>query len=195
MHTIQNANAVTAPVLRNPNLYLTWESRNIGTATSKTLYTASGGSFVEGLIAPPSSTFAKVVTKTVGAGVETPVLSVRGNTVYTNRVSMGQLTMARVSVAADGTKPVEVYLYRNSTLTAAQFAAVNTYSCAAYDQLATAATGGQLVFAFTVAKASSDSQELISLNITIQAGEAFTLTAKSDSANDVSAALAWFEDV
>ena len=195
VHTVQNAGTVTSPVLRNPNLYLTWESRNIGTATSKTLYTASGGSFIEGLIAPPPSKFAQVVTKTVGAGVETPVLSVRANTVYTNRVSMGQLTMARTSVSADGTKPVEVRLYRNSTLTAAQFATVDTFSCAAYDQLATVATGGQLVFAFTVDKTGSDSQELGTLNITIQAGETLTITAKSANANDVSATLAWFEDV
>ncbi len=85
--------------------------------------------------------------------------------------------------------------YRNSTLTAAQFAAVDTFSCAAYDQLATVATGGQLVFAFTVDKTGSDSQELGTLNITLQAGEVLTITAKSANANDVSATLARFEDV
>ena len=56
-------------------------------------------------------------------------------------------------------------------------------------------SGGQLVFAFTVAKTGSDSQELGTLNITLQAGEILTITAKSSNANDVSATLAWFEDV
>ena len=91
--------------------------------------------------------------------------------------------------------PSKVRFYKNQVLTAAQFAAVDTFSCAAYDQLATASSGGQLVFAFTVAKTGSDSQELGTLNITLQAGEILTITAKSSNANDVSATLAWFEDV
>lgn len=195
VHTIQNAGFVTATVLRNPNLYLTWESRNTGTGTSKTMQTASGGSFIEGLTGPSTSQFAQVVTKAVGAGVETPVLSVRANTVYTSRASMGQLTMVRTSVSAEGTKPVEVRIYKNQVLTAAQFAAVNTFSCASTDSLATASTGGQLVFAFTISKTGSDSQELGTLNITLQAGELLTITAQSANATDVTATLAWYEDV
>ena len=43
VHVIRNANTRTSTNLRNPNLYLTWESRNTGTAASVTARGASGG--------------------------------------------------------------------------------------------------------------------------------------------------------
>jgi len=46
VHVIRNANTRTSTNLRNPNLYLTWESRNTGTGTSVAMRGASGGAFV-----------------------------------------------------------------------------------------------------------------------------------------------------
>ena len=195
VHTVQNANTVTSPVLRNPNLYLTWEARNTGASSAQTLYAASGGAFIEGVTVPMTSQFAQVATKELIAGTETAVLSLRTDTVFANRASMAQVTLVLSSVAADGTKSVEVRLYKNSTLTSAQFVAVNAVSCVSYDNSATAVSGGILVFAFTVAKTGDLTQALDMLSILLQAGETLTVTATSSRTSDVTVALAWYEDV
>lgn len=72
VHIVRNANTRTTTVLRNPNLYLTWESKNTGTASSREMRGASGGTFVEGPIKFLGAQFGTVGSRTCGAGVETP---------------------------------------------------------------------------------------------------------------------------
>lgn len=198
-HIVRNANTRTSTVLRNPNLYMTWESRNIGTAASVTLRGASGGAFVEGPVAFLGAQFAVPLTAvTAGAGVETPVVSIRGNTVYQNRYSTAQLQIDRISVSCDGTKNVAFKVYKNGTLTAPRWQAVNTLtSAAAYDVNATGFSigTGTLVYAFGVSKTGNDTESLTDIALFMQAGDVLTVTALSANANDVSATVVWIEDV
>lgn len=195
VHLIQNANARTSTNLRNPNAYVTWESKNTGTAASVTMFGASGAGFTEGPISFLGPFRSALASKTAGAGVETPILSLRATRVYTSRLSTAQIQWDRITVACDGTKTVEFRVYRNATLTGAQWARVNaTTSIADTDSAATAVAGGTLVYAFSVAKTSSSTESFESLSQFIQAGDVITLTAFSVNANDVSATIAWVED-
>lgn len=198
-HIVRNANTRTSTNLRNPNLYLTWESRNTGTGTSVTMRGASGGAFVEGPVQFLGEQFAvPPVAVTAGAGVETPILSLRANTVYINRQSTAQLQIDRISVACDGTKTVAFRVYKNVTLTAARWQAVNaTTSAAAYDVNATGFTlgSGVLVYAFSVSKTGNITESLTDLDLFLQAGDLLTITALSANANDVTATMVWVEDV
>lgn len=196
VHIIRNANTRTSTVLRNPNLYLTWESRNLGTGTSREVRGASGGAFVEGAVTFLGAQFGVNGAKTLLAGVETPVLSLRGSTTYVNRRSTAQLQIDRFSVACDGTKTVDFKVYKNTTLTAPQFARVNaTTSAADYDSAATAVTGGTQVYAFSVGKTGNVTESVTDLALFLQAGDTLTITATSVNASDVSATLVWIEDV
>ena len=198
VHTIRNANTRTSTNLRNPNLYLTWESRNIGTGTSVTMYGASGGAFVEGAIEFLGAQFGATVTKSIGAAVETPVLSIRASTVYLNRLSTAQLQIDRFSVACDGTKTVDFKVYKNGTLTAPQFARVNASTSATdYDSAATAFTlgSGTQVYAFSVGKTGNATESVTDLALFMQAGDVLTITAYSVNASDVSASTIWVEDI
>lgn len=199
VHIIKNAGARTSTNLRNPNLYLTWESRNTGTATSVTMQGASGGAFVEGTITTLGAQFAvPPVAVTVNAGTETPVLSLRGSQVFQNRQSTAQMQIDRISVAAEGTKPVTFRCYKNGTLTAARWQAVNaTTSVASYDTAATAFTlgSGTLVYSFSIAKTGDLVEVLSDLNLFLQAGEYLTLTAQSANNSDIAASFVWVEDV
>jgi hypothetical protein len=195
VHVIQNANARTSTNLRNPNLYLTWESRNTGTATSVTLRGASGGAFIEGPILMPLTQFSAVSTATCGAGTETPILTIRASTVYANRLSTVQVQVDRISIACDGTKSVAFKVYKNSTLTAAKWVAVGAASSASYDFSATASTGGTLVYAFSAAKTANVTEALSDLVLSLQPGETLTLTGTSVNASDVTAAFVWIEDL
>jgi hypothetical protein len=198
VHTIKNANTRTSTNLRNPNLYLTWESRNTGTGTSVTARGASGAAFVEGPIRFLGAQFSVQGTVTLGGGVETPVLSVRGSTVHKARVSTAQIQIDRISVACDGVKTVAFKVYKNGTLTAARWQEVNTNtSAASYDAQSTAfALGtGTLVYAFSVAKAGNATESLTDVALFLQAGDTLTITATSANASDVTASVVWIEDI
>ena len=196
VHIVRNANTRTRTVLRNPNLYLTWESRNTGTGTSREMRGASGGAFVEGKINFLGAQFGAVGTKAIGAGVETPVLTLRGSTTYDNRRSSAQIQIDRFSVACDGTKTVNLHVYKNATLTAPQFQRVNaTTSAADYDSAATAITGGTQVYAFSIGKTGNGTESVTDLALFLQAGDTLTITATSANASDVSATIVWIEDV
>lgn len=194
-HIIQNANARTSLVLRNPAAYVTWESRNIATTTNVSLRGGSGAAFTEGQVEFLGPRFGSNSSKTINAGVLTPLATLRSTRVFQNQASTGQLRMDRVSVAADGTKSVELFLYRGAALTAAQFSQVSaTTSTTDIDVAATAVSGGLLVFALTVAKTGDISEDLTSLDIVLNAGETLTIAARSANNSDVTVSFAWVED-
>ncbi len=198
-HIIRNSNTRTSTVLRNPNFYLTWDSRNTGTGTSVAMRGSSGAAFVEGTIQFLGAQFAvPPIAITAGAGVETPILSLRGNTVFTNRVSTAQLQIDRISVACDGTKTVVFKVYKNGTLTAPRWQNVNaTTSASSYDQNATAFSigTGTLVYSFSVGKTGNSTESLTDIALFLQAGDYLTITATSVNASDVAASIVWIEDV
>ena len=195
VHVIRNANTRTSTVLRNPNLYLTWESRNTGSTTSVTMQAASGGAFVGGPILMPLTQFAALATVALSAGVETAVLSVRGSTVFMNRQSTVQMQMDRVIAACDGTKTVSFKVYKNAILTAARWQTVNASSSASYDSAATGVSGGTLVYAFSAGKTANTTEILSDLVLSLQAGESLTITATSANASDVTVSAVWIEDL
>lgn len=198
-HIVRNANTRTSTNLRNPNLYLTWESRNTGGTTNVTTRGASGGAFVEGPVTFLGAQFAvPPVAVTAGAGVETPILSLRANTTYLGRLSTAQLQVDRFSVACDGTKTVAFRVYKNGVLTAPRWQNVNaTTSAAAYDVNATAFSigTGTLVYAFSVSKTGNTTESVTDIDLFLQAGDYLTITALSANANDVTASIVWIEDI
>lgn len=199
VHAVRNANTRTSTNLRNPNLYLTWESRNTGTGTSVTMRGASGGAFVEGKVTFLGAQFAvPPVAVTLVAGVETPVLSLRADTIYQNRQSAAQLQIDRFTVACDGTKTVNFKVYKNATLTAARWQRVNsTTSTASYDNNATGFSigSGAVVYAFSVGKTANSTESVSDLALFMQAGDVLTITATSVNVSDVSSTIVWVEDV
>jgi len=198
VHVVRNANTRTSTVLRNPSLYLTWESKNTGTGTSVTMYGASGGAFVEGTIEFLGAQFGATATKSIGSATETPVISLRASTVYLNRLSTAQLQIDRFNVACDGTKTVDFKVYKNGTLTAPQFARVNANTSAAdYDSAATGFTigSGTQVYAFSVSKTGNATESVTDLALFMQAGDVLTITAYSANASDISASIIWVEDI
>lgn len=196
VHTIRNAGTRTSTNLRNPNLYLTWESRNTGTGASKTVHGASGGTFVEGVIEYLGAQFAVTASKSIGAATETPVLTLRASTVYQSRSSTAQLQVDRLSVACDGTKTVDFKVYKNGVLTASQFARVSATSSAAdFDSAATGRSGGTQVYAFSVGKTGNTTESVSDLSLFLQAGDTLTVTALSVNSSDISASVTWVEDI
>ena len=194
-HIIRNANSRTSTVLRNPSCYMTWESRNTGNATSVAFFGASGSAFTEGQVLFLGPRFATNTIKSISSAVLTPLISLRATRVFQNQASNVQIKIDRISVSADGTKTVAMALYLNATLTAAQFSRFDSsLSAADFDTSASAVTSGILLYAFTVAKAGNTDQDVVSLDIVLNAGDTLTVTALSANTSDVTVSVAWVEN-
>lgn len=196
VHMIQNANARTTTVMRNPNGLLLWEAQNNGSGTGVTIRGASAAAFLEGQEQYYGQERATSATRSIVGGTETAVLSLRPSNVHNNIFSTKQIFPLRVSAAADGTKNVTVNIYKNAALTAAQFTSVNTGSVALKDSSATAfsTTNAILVYSFQLSKTGQDTQDLGQFNTFLSINEVLTITAFSVNNADVSFSLAWDED-
>lgn len=194
VHMVTNANRRTSTVLRNPSGYVTWESRNTGNTTSVAIRGASAASFTEGNVVFLGPRFGYTNTKTINATTLTPVLTLRSSPVFSSRMSTLELKLDRMAVSADGTKPVVLYIYRNATLTGQNYGRVDaTRSAADVDIAATAVSGGQLVYSFTIGKTGDATDDLSNLDLVVSPGDTLTLAAYSANASDVSATFAWSE--
>jgi hypothetical protein len=203
-HVIENANTRTSTNLRNPNLYLSWESVNNGSTTPVSLRGASGGTFVEGAIKYLGAQFSITGTKSIGASVETPILTLRASNVLQGRKSMAQLQIDRISVACDGAKPVDIKVYKNVNLVRAQFQKANLIASASdVDSAASSFSigSGVQIFGFSVSKTGNSTESLTDLDLFLQSGDTVTITAFTANpgggggGSDVSASIVWIEDI
>lgn len=203
-HVIKNANTRTSTNLRNPNLYLSWESLNKGSLLSNTIRGASGGTFVEGSIRYLGPQFSVTGNKSIAASTETPILTLRASNVFQSRKSMAQCQIDRISVACEGAKPVDFKVYKNGNLVGAQFQSFNSSSSASdIDSAASSFSlgSGVQIFSFSVAKVGNSTENLADLDLFLQAGETMTITAYTATpgggggGSDVSVSIVWVEDV
>ncbi len=202
-HIIKNANTRTSTNLRNPNLYLSWESINNGSTISSSIFGASGGTFVEGPIRYLGAQFSATGTKSIAASTETPIITLRASNIFRNRKSMVQIQMDRISVACDGAKTVDVKVYKNGTLVGAQFQRLSaTTSSSDIDSSATSFSlgSGNQIFGFSVAKTGNSTESLTDLDLFLQGGDTITITAFTATpgggggGSDVSVSVVWIED-
>ena len=196
VHMVINAGRRTGVVMQNPNGLLMWEVQNRGSGTGVTLRGASAAAFLEGIEKYYGQEHAAYASRTITAATETAALSIRPANVFAGRFSTKQIFPLRVSVAADGTKPVVVNIYKNLSLTAAQFLPNNATSVALKDSAATgfSTTGSTLIYSFTVAKTGQDTQDLAQFNAFLSMDEILTVTALSANNADISVSLSWNED-
>jgi len=202
-HVIRNANTRTSTNLRNPNLYLCWESINKGSTLSNSIRGASGGAFVEGIIKYLGAQFSVTGTRSISASTETPIITLRASNVFQNRKSMAQCQLDRISVACEGAKPVDFKVYKNSNLVGAQFHRVNSSSSSDVDSLASSFSVGNgiQIFGFSVSKTGNTTENLTDIDLFLQAGDTITVTAYTANpgggggGSDVSVSLVWIEDI
>jgi hypothetical protein len=101
--------------------------------------------------------------------------------------------MQSLSVAADGNRAVEVYIYINATLTGSTFVNVPGTAAAA-STTETAITGGRLIKSFVIAKNTGLVSDLQALNIVVEPGDIISIAAYSTLANTFNASLSWIQD-
>ncbi|GAB4272812.1 hypothetical protein [Thermincola ferriacetica] len=196
VHVLQYANANTNPSVFNPTLPLMAQVRNTTNTTNIKLETPSAMGFVEG----PANNNAIVTRNSVagsktGVTTEQAIITIRNNSTFQGKTNRTRIKLDYLSVATDGTKSVTVRLVRNATLGGTpSFTDISTTtSVVSYDTAGTTLTGGTRVLTFEMAKVESIMELLDPLDLYLDPGDTFTVSATSSLSNDVDVALSWRE--
>lgn len=206
VHQIENANTRDSVVLRNPYGFARWSVANTATTVGSTIKGASGATFLEGAV--NRNIGPAFATGSLKSGVSTtiiPFLTIRANQVYNNMLCYGEIDPYNISIGTDfnaaaNTDILNVYVYRNATLTGPvnfQHINLNNSICAG-DASATGISVGpntQLLKTFSVPANNA-------LTLALTEGEFFAshkdrLTiagAVTGNTAKVSTNISWYED-
>lgn len=195
VHIIHYANRNTATSIDNPNLPLTARVENTGNTTAVVLRTPSA---IAGLDGDPEndaiglSLATDVADAAIIGGTEKAILTLRNPETWLTKNNRMFLQALRLSLAAEGTKPVIVRVYANAAITGGAYADVATnVSPVQVNTTMTAFTGGTQIGTYSLAKDGNISIDLTGAKFKGYPGEEITITALSANASEVTAGIAF----
>lgn len=199
VHCMERANDASDTTVNvdNPSLKPGIIAASLGSTTNLTVQSGSLMGGVEGEIHPFRSPRGNVHTQT-GVSTEANVLSVRNARVFGGAVNQQEILPALLAASVGGSKPAEVRVYKNATLTDALW----TYedegvSCAEIcTDAITAISGGTLIAAQAISGSGQASIDLTALEIHLEPTESLTITVavSGGAGNNATASLTWLED-
>ena len=197
VHVIEYANANTVPSLSIPSMAFSLSAFAVAPSQNVTIKTASQGGFTQG---PRNQIGPKYAEMTTVASVGTtlvPIISIKGRGVYAGKSNFTEALINDITFAADGSKPVELFLVLDATLNnTANFQAVNSDSAYLIDTSATTITGGTNLIPFVAARLGADLHETQDEDIFVNRYRTLTVAARATSTTSaVTAGLAWVEDL
>lgn len=186
VHNIVYANANTVVSVVNPTFPVWASVENTTNDTNITLRTPSWMAANEGQIEVIGDNHGATGSKTLADANETPILSITNDRTYQGVENRIPVELSLISAAVEHTKAVTINFYRNTTLVAAAWSAVDSDSSPVRsDTTATSRTGGTLLFSMSLGRTG---QEVIPLNREDMAlllpGDTLTATANPVSGNN-----------
>jgi hypothetical protein len=196
-HTIRYSNANTSPSLTNPNFPFYVYASNGGNSTDVWIKTASYAACIEG-----KDTINTGITNSVAISETTTaianIITIRNRTTYNSITNRHSVHPQVISIACEGTKPVECQVILNATLGGSpSWTNVSTNnSIVEYDTSATI-SGGRKLMTIWLSKADSEFIYLESLGWELYPGETLTFYSHSinNSSSDIVINLTWRERV
>lgn len=188
-HEIEYANLNTDTSIRNPTLPIFAYVENTSNNTNVVLRTPSAMGFVQGFIDvseihPLDLHRAFVSIRTVSTTNETPILVVRAETTFQGIANRVRSKLMLLSAAVEGTKPVVLRLYKNSTTSGGSFSNYNaSTSTLSSNTSPTSFSGGRLINSFQLAKTEGRTVSFDNVDMKIGAGDVFLITSQSTGAN------------
>jgi hypothetical protein len=196
MHTEDNRNSIVTPVINNPLLPMAIEVESTSAPASPVTVstsTWSGGSGITYSGNHASSRFYSLrsLGKNISAGVNTNVITVRNPSTWQGKTNRVSSQLMYLSVAVEGTQPVNLEWRRNVTLGGTPvFTPVSADSSPIeYDVAGATATGGELSWGVSVAKTGNITQNTMEYELVLPPGNDSTLVATSSSSTVVSVYL------
>jgi hypothetical protein len=198
VHNIRYAGAETVTSFLNPTLPIMAMVENTTNNTGIVLSTPSAMGGVEGFVdnPPPPNPFAlkrQVFNAKTGVSAETNIVTLKNLTTWQGIANRIYAQPSVLSVSVDGTKNATMRITRNATLGGTpSYTNFNaSTSPMQYDTAGNTVTGGTIVFAAVLSKASSHQFELDRIGFEIIPGETYTFSVTSSAATDVSMAVLW----
>lgn len=201
IHIIQYANNNTVPSFSNPSLRMLYAIASLGSTTAMSMSMVSFSSFIEGKLIRDDPKFSIQGSKSIST--ETNIIVMKNFLMYNNVINHSDVLIKGISVSTDGTKTVEVKVYKNGTIGTnvigdyTNYVAVDSTNSNTYYDTSTncdTISNGLLIYSFDLAKSDSATLDLSNLGIILLRGETLTITATSSASNDVSATVSFVED-
>lgn len=160
-------------------------------------------SYIDDKTSPTGYKLCKSISKTINVSNSLrSIMGIRVKNVLNDMYSNKQIKIIGISVATEGTKPVEFGIYLNPTYQNentnhpvwADASSSSSQSCALIETNATSFLGGTCKFGFNLGKSSDKFIDLTNDNLVVYAGTTLCLAAKClDSATTISASIYWIE--
>lgn len=201
VHTIHSANAGTTLMLENPSSRITIYSTNIDTAASSTsvhVFDIAAGIYGGDTSYRTRNPRAYSNTKSIATTL-TNILSVRNKYTYNTRANSISIIPYKLTLANDGAKSAIFELRSNPTVAGTtEFNTIGTNLVAVVDTAGTTVSSdGRPLAYFSVSKGQSITVDLIDMQITIPPTLVLVIAGRmiSGTADDLTVALTWYEDV
>lgn len=202
VHRIKYANTNTLPSVLDPSFPMLIESENSTNTTDLSIQTASFAAMLEGNRSNLSSPFSEDNTKTITLATITNIITIRSKATFQGLSNHIPTKLSSINICSTGAtntgKTAIIYIIRGAVLGGTlTWVDVNTdNSVVEYNTTGTTVTNGIQYAAFPVQLNFSQSFDLNSMNIYIEAGQTITIGARLTVAgtNEVTASVTWTED-
>lgn len=193
-HVESFVNSRTTPSIANPIMSLFAEIKNTGNATNLSLVWQAGQASFLGKSNPLSgSRFFSVESINI-VQAQTPVLTIRSRDLFASKTNFILSSLDYLSLNSDGNKFVTFRLYKNATLVGSSFTNIDTNnSVVEFDTSSTSFSGGEFLLTIRTQSVGSFNQLVKDLNIQLEPLDTLTVTAQSQSSNDVNVGFRWRE--
>lgn len=179
VHVEQCAGTSTAVSVNNPTLPLCAIVKNTSNTSDLVMFVGSMAGFIEGRLDRQGIRRGAFKAETSVGTTEIPLLTIHNRLVYNGKINRVRARLSLISVTNDGTKSGVVKIYRDVTLTGANFVNLNTAnSVLSVDVSATAldTVTGSFQFPIGLAKSATEVVDVDALDMFINPGEFITLS-------------------
>ncbi|QZY57587.1 hypothetical protein K7H06_19015 [Crassaminicella profunda] len=198
VHTIRYPNNNTTPSIYNPTLPLMAKVEKTSGSSNIILQTSSGIGLVEGPIDYSAIVTRNSVSNSVESinDTETNIITIKNNNNFQEKTNRVRIRLDYLSVSTDGSKPVTIKMIKNATVSGDYTDINENTSVVSYNKIGTlTATTGTNLLVFKLGKAESNQLFVGSLDIQLEPGSTFTVSAvsSSGSGSQVDVGLSWIE--
>ena len=202
VHQMSYANNNITPSVSNPTFRINWGVDNTTNDTDITLQGASCAAFIEGDIVHTEAGHSVRITKNIGTGVSTNILTIRNRTVFGSNVNLSQVIPQLITAFTDTSKGAVISICKGTVLNPITLGGTPNFqyhdelnSIVEIDTDGTTVTGGDQVHSLIAGQSAE--VDLRDFDELLLSGETLTIAAIiiSGSAADVTVTNNWGEDL
>lgn len=197
VHVMRWANTTTVTNLTNPSLRVGVYATSIGATTATNVYMAYIGGFISGKNLKTRNPRSFNASKSIGT-TTTNILTIRNNRTFNLRANQVEIEPDLLTISNDGVKTAVFTIRTNATVAGTpNFQTVGNNLVTSSDIAGTTVTNGTIIASFVVGAGQSEIIDLTPYNIRVPPDLTITISGRfiSGASNDLTASLAWYEDI